>query len=72
MEKGLRPEKLARIFDAGVREGGAGASAGTGMGLYIAKLLAELQGGDISAESELGKGSSCTVKLPTVRSADED
>jgi len=35
-------------------------------------LLAELQGGDISAESELGKGSSFTVKLPTVRSADED
>ena len=42
------------------------------MGLYIAKLLAELQGGDISAESELGKGSSFTVKLPTVHIADED
>ena len=69
---GIRPEKVDRIFEAGVREGGAAASAGTGMGLYIAKLLAESQGGDISAESELGKGSVFTVKLPTAQNRDED
>jgi two-component system phosphate regulon sensor histidine kinase PhoR len=61
---GMKPENLSRIFDIGVREGGAGAPAGSGMGLHIAKLLTELQGGDISVESKLGQGSVFTVKLP--------
>ena len=37
---------------------------GTGLGLVLTKRLAELHGGSIRAESEVGKGSLFTVKLP--------
>jgi len=39
---------------------------GTGIGLYIAKLLLKRYGGDITVQSIEGKGSSFTISLPTV------
>ena len=37
---------------------------GYGMGLYIVKQIVEAHGGTICVASELGKGSTFTVKIP--------
>jgi signal transduction histidine kinase len=37
---------------------------GTGLGLYLSKKLLDFLGGDISAESEYGKGSEFTFTIP--------
>ena len=62
--KGMSPDLVDRIFDEGARDGGAGAPRGTGMGLYIAKMLTELHGGTIEVESAPGEGSVFSVALP--------
>ena len=37
---------------------------GTGLGLAIAQKYSQMLGGEITVKSELGKGSTFTVKLP--------
>jgi len=44
---------------------------GTGLGLAIVKELLESQGGAVSVESELNRGSTFTVMLPLAASASE-
>ena len=66
---GIAPEHVERIFDRFFRidQSRSRALGGTGLGLAIARLLAELQGGEITVESTLGAGSTFTAWLPAAR-----
>ena len=58
---GIAAEDLSRIFD---RFHKGATSRGSGLGLTIARNLVKAHGGDISAESHLGKGTTMTFSLP--------
>jgi signal transduction histidine kinase len=69
---GIAPEEQQTIFEK-FRQGRvfqAGDDAmtrefsGTGLGLSIVRELCRLLGGEVSLESELGRGSRFTVRLP--------
>ena len=63
---GMTPEQLTRIFEA-FSQAEASTSrryGGTGLGLAITRRFAQLMGGDVTVESEPGRGSSFTIELP--------
>jgi len=64
---GIRPEDQARIFDsfAQVEPIASGATAGVGLGLPIAKWIAEKLGGTLSVRSVFGQGSTFTLRIAT-------
>ena len=64
--KGIPAEELPTIFDEYRQVEGSESSVqkGTGLGLSITKKFAELLGGSIGVESEMGKGSTFTVRVP--------
>jgi signal transduction histidine kinase/HAMP domain-containing protein/CheY-like chemotaxis protein len=63
---GIPPENLRTIFGA-FQQGDGTLSrryGGTGLGLSIAREVGALLGGDITADSELGRGSTFTLYVP--------
>ncbi|HEV7990934.1 MAG TPA: ATP-binding protein [Gemmatimonadaceae bacterium] len=63
---GIPAEKLASIFEPFVQLGGSMSSQrdGIGLGLSISRMLARGMGGELTAESVLGAGSTFTLTLP--------
>ena len=63
---GIPHEKLGLIFEPFVQAAPntQGASHGTGLGLTISRDLARRMGGDLTAESRVGAGSTFTLTLP--------
>jgi PAS domain S-box-containing protein len=61
---GIPAADLPKIFQAFQRAGNVGQIAGTGLGLVIVQRCVELHGGTIELQSEIGKGTRVTVRLP--------
>jgi len=66
---GIAPDDLPHVFERFWRadRSRSRASGGTGVGLAICRRLVEVQGGEITVESELGQGSRFQFWLPIAR-----
>lgn len=62
--QGISPEEQQRIFEKFERGGSKKTSEGLGMGLYIARQLAEAHRGSLDVESKLDEGSTFLLRLP--------
>ncbi|MGA2239947.1 MAG: ATP-binding protein, partial [Candidatus Bathyarchaeia archaeon] len=60
---GIAPENLGRVFNPFFTT----KAQGQGLGLAVCKRLMEAQGGTIDVTSQVGEGSTFTLKIPTNR-----
>lgn len=60
---GIKREDMGSIFKE-FKQVSTGDQEGTGLGLVLVKRYVEMQGGSIRVESEFGKGSNFTFRLP--------
>jgi signal transduction histidine kinase len=65
---GMTPEQMGKLFQEFSQASSATASkyGGTGLGLTISRRFCQMMGGDITVESEPGRGSTFTIKLPRI------
>jgi two-component system, NtrC family, sensor kinase len=65
---GMTAEQMAKLFQEFSQASSSTASkyGGTGLGLAISRRFCQMMGGDITVESEPGKGSTFTIRLPRI------
>lgn len=61
---GIKMKEFDRAFEKYVRLANEQKSAGTGLGLYITKIIIEAHGGNIQINSQLQKGTKITFDIP--------
>jgi signal transduction histidine kinase len=61
---GIPAEYLPQLFESFQRASNVGTIQGTGLGLAIVKKAVDLHGGTIAVESQVGVGTTFTVRLP--------
>ena len=65
---GMTPEQMGKLFQEFSQASSATASkyGGTGLGLAISRRFCQMMGGDITVESEPGRGSTFTIRVPRI------
>ena len=65
---GMTLEQMGKLFQEFSQASSATASryGGTGLGLAISRRFCQMMGGDITVESEPGRGSTFTIRLPRI------
>ncbi len=65
---GMTPEQLTRLFEVFSQADAATTRkyGGTGLGLALSRRLCRMMGGDVTVDSEEGRGSTFTIRLPAV------
>jgi signal transduction histidine kinase len=68
---GMTPEQMGKLFQEFSQASSTTASkyGGTGLGLAISRRFCQMMGGDITVESEPGRGSTFTIRLPRIMEA---
>jgi signal transduction histidine kinase len=71
---GMTVEQMGKLFQEFSQASSSTASryGGTGLGLAISRRFCQMMGGDITVESEPGRGSTFTIRLPRVVDVPKD
>lgn len=69
---GIAPEKLPFLFERFYRGTAPGDRGGFGLGLFIVRSLTQALGGEVSVESEVGRGTRFRVTIPRRPAAPAD
>ena len=71
---GMTAEQMGKLFQEFSQASSATASkyGGTGLGLAISRRFCQMMGGDITVESEPGRGSTFTIRLPRIVEAPKE
>ncbi len=65
---GIAPESIKMLFERYYRtKAGQERASGLGLGLYITRMIVEAHGGRVDLSSEVGKGSTFRISLPSSR-----